>query len=160
MPGSFHVLTPVQRTTTHTPTEARVLVYADTADYESYTKNTAPDNAHSLLREASILVTNATRGDVYEVQANGLPADDDKLDALRNATCSQAESWSTAGLDPVRGPGGQDQRLTTSAIDGASLSFDTHLTAPQIVIALKSLSDSALRILRNAGLASAAVGSS
>lgn len=42
MPGSFHVLTPVQRTTTHTPTEARVLVYADTADYESYTKNTAP----------------------------------------------------------------------------------------------------------------------
>lgn len=76
---------------------------------------------------------------------------------MRDATCAQVEMWLTAGINPVAGAGGQEARPTVSAIDGASVSFDTYLTADAFAKAIDNLSDTAFSILRNAGLASGAV---
>ena len=78
-------------------------------------------------------------------------------EAMQEATCAQVHAWLASGDDPIKGAGGQEPRLTTTAIDGASLSYDTYLTAPDRMNALKFLAPGALRILRLAGLASSAV---
>ena len=134
-----------------------MLVYATPDDLSTWMGETGPDNATTLLRTASVMVTTATQADIYDTQANGKPVDDDLSEAMRDATCAQAEMWASAGLDPVKGPGGQEARLTTSAIDGASLGFDAYLTEPARQKALTALCDSAFQILRNAGLASGLV---
>lgn len=134
-----------------------MLVYATPADLDTWLGEPGPDNATSLLRRASILVASATSNDVYDTQPNGLPADDDLIEALRDATCAQAETWQASDADPVAGAGGQTPRLTTTAIDGANLSYDTYLTAPSRANALAALDSAALQILRLAGLGSAGV---
>lgn len=134
-----------------------MLVYATPSELSTWMGEPASDNAIPLLRAASVLVADATKSDIYDVAANGKPKDDDLLEALRDAACAQAEMWSAAGLDPIKGPGGQKQRLTTSSIDGASLGFDAYLTEPARQAALTGLCDRALLILRNAGLASSQV---
>lgn len=137
-----------------------MLVYATPDDLHDWTQQAPPDNAAVLLREASILVADAIGGDLYDVAPTGLPAQSRQRDAVRDATCAQAEHWATSGSDPLKGAGGQDPRMTVSAIDGASVSFDTYLTAPDRMNSVKYLSPSAYRILRQAGMASAWVGSS
>jgi hypothetical protein len=132
-----------------------VLILATTADFESWTGDIAPENVGAMLREASVLVSDATKADVYDVLPSGLPSDPDLSDALRDATCAQAESWILTGDDPRKGAGGQLARPTTSSIDGASVSYDTYLTAGDRSRALTSLHATAYRILRAAGLASA-----
>lgn len=134
-----------------------MLVYATTNDLSTWMGEPGPDNATQLLRAASTLVAAATQADIYTTQPNGLPKDDDYIEALRDATCAQAEMWAASGLDPIKGPGGQEARLTTSAIDGASIGYDSYLTEPARQKALTSLCDSAFLTLRNAGLASSAV---
>lgn len=134
-----------------------MLVFATEDQLSSWTGAPSPLNASILLREASILVRDACRADVFDILPNGLPVDDDKREALQDATCAQAAMWATSGDDPTKGPGGQEPRLTVSAIDGASISYDTYLTAPDRAKALTGLCAGAYRILRNAGLASSAV---
>lgn len=134
-----------------------MLVYATPTQLSTWMGQPEPDNATRLLRAASILVAAATQSDIFDAQPSGLPKDSDLSAAFQDATCAQAEMWSEAGLDPIKGPGGQPQRLTTSAIDGASLGFDAYLTEPARQAALTGLCDTALTILRNAGLASSQV---
>ncbi|WP_068165760.1 hypothetical protein [Rhodococcus phenolicus] len=134
-----------------------MLVYADSDDLADWTKKPAPDNADILLREASILVADACLADLYDTDSTGLPADSALRDAMRDATCAQAEHWASADVDPTKGAGGQEPRMTVSAIDGASVSYDTYLTAPDRLNSVKFLYPTALRILRFAGLASNAV---
>lgn len=131
-----------------------MLIYADDGDLETWTGQPAPDNATQLLREASILVGIACQADRYTPLPSGLPADDDKRDAMRDAACAQVEAWTAASVDPIAGPGGQEPRMTVSAIDGASVSFDAYLTAADRANAIKYLSASAYRLLRLSGLAS------
>lgn len=109
------------------------------------------------LRKASGLVHTACINDLYDVDATGKPSDPDLAEAMQDAVCAQAEMWIEAGINPVAGAGGQEARPTVSAIDGASVSFDTYLTAEAFAKAIENLSDDAFAILRAAGLASAAV---
>lgn len=130
------------------------LIYADVDALTDWTGQPEPDNAVTLLREASILVGSACQADIYDTLPSGLPSNDAVADAMRDATCAQVEAWGQAGVDPIAGPGGQEPRLTVSGIDGANYSYDTYLTAEARSAMLTSLVPSAYRILRLVGLAS------
>ncbi|OOL31859.1 hypothetical protein GQ85_11035 [Rhodococcus rhodochrous] len=136
-----------------------MLVFATADDYAAYPDAaTAPANLGMMLREASLMVREVCRSDLFDTDpTTGMPTDTALVEALRDATCAQAEVWAATAADPVKGPGGQDPRLTVSAIDGASVSFDTYLTMDARARALVQLAPSAVRHLRNAGLASAGV---
>ena len=134
-----------------------MLILATTDELTTWMEAPAPDNATVLLREASGLVSDACKCDIYDTQSNGKPSDPDLVEAMMEATCAQAEAWASAEMDPTKGPGGQAPRLTTSAIDGASLSYDTYLTAPDRNDWVKYIAPNALRVLRLAGLASGQV---
>jgi len=134
-----------------------MLVYATTAQYEALTGDTPPDNFSTLNRYAAGLVREATLCDRWVTLPSGLPEDDDLREALSDAACEQIASWDAAGIDPQKGAGGQDARLTTTGVDGANLSYDTYLTAPDRAKAINTLCDAALSHLRNAGLGSTVV---
>lgn len=135
------------------------LIYATPSDLATWTGSPAPDNAAVMLREASGLVGDAIICDLYEATSTGLPTNPTYVDALRDATCAQVEHWIAAQIDPLAGAGGQEPRMTVSAIDGASVSFDTYLTAPDRLNSAKYLAASSWRILRRAGLGSSWVSS-
>lgn len=82
------------------------MAYATSADYESYTGQTAPADIERLLDRASEwLDTELLLGAVYDVDAAGLPTDTDVIAALRDATCAQVELWQSEGEDvDVSGP--------------------------------------------------------
>ena len=132
-------------------------IYATPAELPTWMGRDAPDNATMLLREASVLVADACLADIYEVDDTGMPTSQTYRDAMRDATCAQAGHWAASDTDPTKGAGGQEPRMTVSAIDGASVSYDTHLTAPDRLNSVKFLHPTAMRILRFAGLASNAV---
>ena len=134
-----------------------MLIFATTQELENWMQTTAPDNAPVLLREASGIVSDACQCDIYDTDADDKPTDAKLLEAMMEATCAQAEAWSAADMDPTKGPGGQAPRLTTSAQDGSSLSFDTYLTAPDRNDWVKYIAPSAFRRLRSSGLASGRV---
>lgn len=134
-----------------------MLVYTTPAQYEALTGETPPDNFSTLNRYAAGLVREATLCDRWAALPSGLPVDDDWREALSDAACEQIASWDAAGIDPQKGAGGQDARLTTTGIDGANLSYDTYLTAPDRAKAINTLCDAALSHLRNAGLGSTVV---
>lgn len=136
------------------------LIYATPAELATWTGTPAPVNAPVMLREASGLVVDAIICDLYEATSTGLPTNPAYVDALRDATCAQVEHWIAAEIDPLKGAGGQAPRMTVSAIDGASVSFDTYLTAPDRLNSAKYLAGSSWRILRRAGLGSSWVSSS
>ncbi len=131
-----------------------MLIYADTGDLETWSGETAPDNADILLREASILVGSACRADLYDALPSGLPEDDALADAMRDATCAHAGYWAANGIDPAKGADGIPTVVTSSSIDGASVSTNGSDKAAEALASLSRLSSSALRILRLAGLAS------
>ncbi len=134
-----------------------MLVYATTAQYEALTGDTPPDNFSTLNRYAAGLVREATLCDRWDALSNGLPVDDDLREALADCACEQIAAWDAAGIDPQKGAGGQDARLTTTGIDGANLSYDTYLTAPDRAKMIDTLCDAALSHLRNVGLGSTVV---
>lgn len=131
-----------------------MLIYADTGDLETWTGETAPDNAATLLREASILVGSACRADLYDTLPSGLPADDALADAMRDACCAHAGYWAANGIDPAKGADGIPIVVTASSIDGASVSTNGGDKAAEALASLSKLRPNALTILRLAGLAS------
>lgn len=50
-----------------------------------------------MLKRASLAVSKATMTAVYDVDADGLPEDDQVAEALRDATCAQVEAWLASG---------------------------------------------------------------
>lgn len=141
----------------YTLSEARVLVYATPSELSIWMGEPTPDNATKLLRVASIRVTEATQADVFDVQPNGKPKGDGLVEALRDATCAQAEQWAALGVDPVAGAGGLKKQVVSSSIDGASISTNGAALDDAKTKALDGLCEDAFQILRNAGLASSAV---
>lgn len=135
------------------------LTYATVADLITWIGCDVDDEIKSaaLLRRASILVGRATRNDRYEVNPAGEPTDPDIAAAFRDATAAQVEVWLASDLDVIAGPGGQEALPTVTAIDGAQVSFDAYLTNASRTKALTALDDTALAILREAGLASGVV---
>lgn len=115
------------------------------------------DDVHAtpLLRKASLLVATACRLDSYDTTPTGIPSDDDLADAMREATCAQAERWLAADVNPVAGSA-QSGVVASSSVDGASVSFVTPTTADTAAMT-DTLCPDALHILRLAGLATSAV---
>jgi len=137
-----------------------VLVFATAGDLTTWLGEPAPDNATSLLRHASSRVANACRCDIYDTQPNGLPVDDDIREALMEATCAQAERWKELKVNPAAGAGGFDVQVTSSSIDGSSLSTTAAAVDAARAESLDGLCELSVSILRNAGLASSLVRSS
>lgn len=136
------------------------LVYADAAAYEGWSGGVAPDNITALLRSASILVRNATRLDLYDVDVAGKPSDTDVAAAFSDATCEHALYWQLNEIDPAAGSSSVAGAVTGSTIDGATVTFDAtaaQQSSADRAASLTGLCSNALAILRNAGLASAAV---
>lgn len=109
-----------------------------------------PDNAESLLRAATLLVRHATRFDVYDTDPTGRPTEPDVIGALRDATCQQALAWIKANLDPAAPAAGP--RVSSSSIAGASVDYDTALTAAEERELLTALCPLADLTLADAGL--------
>ncbi|MFJ7620054.1 hypothetical protein ACIQYZ_14760 [Rhodococcus erythropolis] len=137
-----------------------MLVYADADDLTTWLGEPAPDNATSLLRHASSRVANACRCDIYDTQPNGLPVDDDIREALMEATCAQAERWKELKVNPAAGAGGFDVQVTSSSIDGSSVSTTAATVDAARAESLDRLCELSVSILRNVGLASSLVRSS
>jgi len=112
------------------------------------------DHARLLLRFASDLVRDATKCDLYETEPNGLPVDLDILEAMRDATCAHTAMWIRAGIDPAAGAVGRPAAIAAQSADGGSVTYGETVTGAEIQASLQRLSGAALRILRNAGLAS------
>ena len=134
-----------------------MLTYATAADLLAWTKKSAPPNADILLREASILVADACLADIYEVDEVGLPTTPQYVDAMRDATCAQAGFWADHGIDPTKGRAGLSEVVTSSSIDGASVSTNAGELETAKASSFDGLVPTAMRLLRFAGLASNAV---
>ena len=131
-----------------------MLLFADSDDLERFTgedwTQEPPANAAALIRRASGMVQHAVRAARFHVGANGLPTDDDVLDALRDATCAQVAFWESSGVDPTKAD--TDARVTATSLDGASLSYDTATAAQAAKQSTDTLCGESVMILHNAGL--------
>ncbi|GAB2646304.1 hypothetical protein GCM10027169_13110 [Gordonia jinhuaensis] len=134
-----------------------MLIHA-TADQLTTFMGEQPDldvNVDAMLRKASIMVTSVTRRDWFPVQDNGMFADDDLREAMADATCAQVEHWLNADINPLAG-GAQSDIVASSGVDGGSVTFVAP-TVADLAAATDALCADSLRILRNAGLATAVV---
>lgn len=125
--------------------------YATPEQLATFTGATAPADADRLLGRASEVIDAAVRGSVYATSpTTGLPTEPAIITALADATCAQVEFWAASDeeddiLGPVQGISLQGLQLQFGA--GSNRTTPTYL-APR-----------AWRILRNAGLGTAAVSS-
>lgn len=132
-----------------------ILIFATAADLVAGDwLDDLPLNAGRLIRSASVLVSTATRLDVYDVTDDGLPSAPGTAAAFRDAVCQQVTEWAGAGIDPLKGGFGQAPKVSSQSVDGGSVGYTGYATVEQIAKAATSLSESARQILRNAGLAS------
>lgn len=113
---------------------------------------TPPDNAQSLIRDASLLVESATRLDRYQTDIDGKPTEFNVAQAFRDATCAQVALWHANGMNPSKGFAGQTGQVQSQSVPGGSVSYAGALTATEMGAAVTSLCDAAIHILRNAGL--------
>ncbi|MFD3594275.1 hypothetical protein ACFWU5_16225 [Nocardia sp. NPDC058640] len=133
-----------------------MLTYADPDDLADGWLTELPDEpvAVRLIRCASQLVRAATRLDLYDAYPSGLPVDLDIAEAMRDATCAHAAMWHLAGIDPIAGTVGREIGIASQTADGGSVTYADTISAEEIERSLTTLSPAAMRILRNAGLAS------
>lgn len=108
-----------------------MIVYASSDDLTAWLGTTAPANADRLLRAASTLITEFIACDIYRVDDNGLPLDPVLLQATNDATCAQAETWITLGIDPAGGSAGAGRVLTSSKIGTGSVAYTTAKTTAE-----------------------------
>lgn len=109
------------------------------------------------IEEASRLVRHATKNDLYEATPAGLPADPVIADAMAVATCVQVREWITNGVNPLAGSAGLEPVAASASTNGSSVSYQVTEQAAARARLLTCLTDSARMVLRNEGLASAAV---
>ncbi len=133
-----------------------MLTYAEPDDLADGWLTELPDNttAVRLIRYASQLVRAATRLDLYDTYPSGLPVDLDIAEAMRDATCAHAAMWHLAGINPAAGTVGREIAIASQTADGGGVTYADQIDAAEIERSLSTLSPAALRILRNAGLAS------
>lgn len=136
-----------------------VLVYAQPADLTDWlTQDGVPEHANRLIRSASLLVAEATRAAVYDVDTTtGLPYALTYVEALRDATCAQVAAWDALGIDPAKGAAGAPALESAKSIGGASISYAVDVQAAAGAQAATGLCEEALRILAGAGLLSTRV---
>lgn len=112
------------------------------------------DNADALLRAASALIDVATTTAIYAVDTDGVPRDRRVADALRDATCAQAATWAALGIDPVKGPAGDDgpRIIARKSLGSGTVEYEPSGAATARAEAATSLHWEAAHLLRMAGL--------
>lgn len=105
-----------------------------------------PDNAARLLRSASLRVAQACQRNPYTDAPAGAEAA-----ALRDATCAQAATWVTSGIDPAD-LGVTDAAVKSTSILDAKVDYDTTAQAKARADAVAGLTAEAVDILTVAGL--------
>ncbi len=127
--------------------------YATSGDLATWLDSVAPANATALLRTSSLLVTQAARSAVYDVDDDGNATDQDVIDALRDATCAHAAALSENGITPAAGPAGVTGPVQASGIGSGSVTFAAPANAAGLAQdLLTSLAPEAAMILYQAGL--------
>lgn len=137
-----------------------MLLYATTADVTAWIGEDPDVDPTGMIRKASILVGQACRNDLYDVDGAGKPSDPDLVEAMRDAVCAQVDYWVAAGVNPAQGSAGLGRVKTEMTVDGATVKYDTTgvvAAAQEAAASIDSLNGDALAILRNAGLASGLV---
>lgn len=112
------------------------LIYATTEDVKAQAPthlldDVDPKKITRLLRLASAVVGKATRAAIYNTEANGLPSDADKREAMRDATVYQLIAWVEAGVhEEILTNGATSQpSVSSSSINGSTVSFDNTQSA-------------------------------
>ncbi|QIK63840.1 hypothetical protein G7068_12040 [Leucobacter viscericola] len=121
--------------------------YADDKDFATWLQvDKAPEGAARLLRDASLEVDEMLLTAIYRVDHDGAPTEPRVIEALRDATCAQAEFRDEHG-DEVEAMGsGESVRLGPLGFGGAFSS------GPKPTQPIPQYSPKAYRILRLAGL--------
>lgn len=127
-----------------------MLIFAQPSDVETFTGQPAPDNAVPLIRRASQMVQTEVRRARFDVTPAGTPSDPDVSDALRDAVCAQVSYWATSDVDPTRVD--TTAPVSSTSIDGASMSYDTATAKATTLGVSDNLCGEATDILWNAGL--------
>lgn len=117
--------------------------YATSAQLATWTA-TAPVNAETLLRSASVLVRRAIMTAIYTT----VPAE-----ALADATCAQVAAWSALGIDPAKGSADSGKVVSAKSLGSGSVQYAVYAaTAQARAEAATSLCQESLLILAAAGL--------
>lgn len=134
-----------------------MLVFATADDYARVTGSPPPDTFPARVLVATRWVKAACIADIFDTLPNGLPADDDKREALTVATCLQVQAWDALGVDPIAGVAALPATVTASGIDGATVTRNTAAQDQARIDAVTVLCGSARQALTEAGLATSAV---
>lgn len=134
-----------------------MLIYATPADLATWWDKPEPENAVSLLRAASVLVTRETRLARYYTSGAGHPSDPTVAAAFRDAVTAQAAFWATNGINPAAGAIAEmaKDHVIGKQIKGASISKSVTLVENSNrarTQAVTALCDEAWLILDQAGL--------
>lgn len=139
-----------------------MIVYGTPADLGAWMGLAEPPAlADVLLRTATQLVLDATSGAVYATDPAGLATDTGTASALLEATLTQAEAWSLAGIDPRQGRAQRGRVVASKSLGAKSVTYQADAAADAEASDLASgqvLVAAAVTILRNAGLITAHVG--
>ncbi|QIK64152.1 hypothetical protein G7068_13795 [Leucobacter viscericola] len=120
--------------------------YATDTDYASWLDvKEAPEGAARLLRDASLEVDEMLLTAIYRVDHDGAPTEPHVIEALRDATCAQAEYRAEHGDEATITLGDVPVSLGPLSIGGRSNSKTDGTALPQH-------NPVAVRILRLAGL--------
>ncbi|SNS43640.1 hypothetical protein SAMN06309944_0249 [Micrococcales bacterium KH10] len=139
-----------------------MLVYATESDLAAwFSPDQPPEASQRVIARASRLVRRATINDLYTTDATGMPTDAKVRQAFRDAVCSQIETWAAADVDPAAGAV-QTGKQTVAAkkIGSAQVSYFAGAAGSVTAMTTRAnaatrLSEDAVMILRDAGLASA-----
>lgn len=121
-------------------------VYATDVDLAAYPGGEDVDagTVDTLLRMASRVVDHLLRGRVYDVDVDGLPTDQDVIDALKDATCAIAlEASATGVLAAGSSEAWQSVGIGSVSLSGRTLSEGATIVAgvPVPTAALLTLAD-------------------
>lgn len=112
------------------------------------------------LRLGSELVADATVSAVYSVDTAGLPTEQPKAAAMREAALDMAEAWVLSGIDPALGTNQLKRAVKQKSLSGggASVTYDSADSGQVVLAQGDALLERAARRLWRAGLVSTAVG--
>ncbi|MGV9662583.1 hypothetical protein [Nocardia niigatensis] len=117
----------------------------------------APGDAARYLDEATRIVRDATKNDMYDATPAGLPTDPVLADALTVATCLQVREWIANDVNPLAGAAGVSPAVASASTNGSNVSYSsTEQTAARLAM-VESVTPAACSVLRLAGLASSMV---
>lgn len=130
------------------------ITLASSADYAAWTGAASPSGIDLKLRACSTLVLNATKLAVYDTdEATGLATDTTTKNALRDATCIQAQAWVALNIDPATGGVLTSTVKRRKEIGSAKIEYaDTDAAAAARAAAYRALVPAARDFLAQRGL--------